>query len=71
MKLGTSEDGRGAALAHTGGLAGSIAAFDAVAGAAGAIRVGTLDDVVEVTEYMLHAPLPQGPALGAVSALER
>ena len=67
MKLGTSEDGRGAALAHTGGLAGSIAAFDAVAGAAGAIRVGTLDDVVEVTEYMLHAPLPAGPALGAIT----
>lgn len=67
MKLGTSEDGRGAALAHTGGLAGSIAAFDAVAGAAGAIRVGTLDDVVEVTEYLLHAPLPNGPALGAIT----
>lgn len=67
MKLGTSEEGRSAALAHTGGLAGSIAAFDAVAGAAGAIRVGTLDDVVEVTEYLLHAPLPDGPALGAIT----
>ncbi|MEE8284436.1 MAG: acetate--CoA ligase family protein, partial [Alphaproteobacteria bacterium] len=67
MKLGTSEDGRTAALAHTGGLAGSIAAFDAVAGAAGAIRVATLDDVVEVTEYMLHAPLPAGPRLGAIT----
>ena len=67
MKLGTSEDGRTAALAHTGGLAGSIAAFDAVAGAAGAIRVGTLDDVVEVTEYMIHAPLPEGPGLGAIT----
>ncbi len=67
MKLGTSEEGRSAALAHTGGLAGSIAAFDAVAGAAGAIRVGTLDDVVEVTEYLLHAPLPHGPRLGAIT----
>ncbi|MEE8214810.1 MAG: acetate--CoA ligase family protein, partial [Alphaproteobacteria bacterium] len=67
MKLGASEEGRSAALAHTGGLAGSIAAFDAVAGAAGAIRVATLDDVVEVTEYMLHAPLPAGPGLGAIT----
>ncbi|MCZ6447857.1 MAG: acetate--CoA ligase family protein [Alphaproteobacteria bacterium] len=67
MKLGTSEEGRSAALAHTGRLAGSIAAFDAVAGAAGAIRVATLDDVVEVTEYMLHAPLPAGPRLGAIT----
>ena len=67
MKLGTSAEGRSAALAHTGALAGSVAAFDAVAGAAGAIRVGTLDDVVEVTEYMLHAPLPDGPAVGAIT----
>lgn len=67
MKLGTSEAGRGAALAHTGALAGSIAAFDAVAGAAGAIRVGTLDDMVEVTEYLLHAALPKGGGLGAIT----
>ncbi len=63
MKLGTSEEGRSAALAHTGGLAGAIAAFDAVAGAAGAIRVGTLDDVVEVTEYLIHAPLPKAQTI--------
>lgn len=67
MKLGTSERGRGAALAHTGALAGSAEAFDAVAGAAGAIRVGTLDDVVEVTEYMLHAKLPGGTGVGAIT----
>lgn len=67
MKLGSSEAGRGAALAHTGGLAGSMAAFEAVAGAAGAIRVATLDDAVEITEYMLRAALPKGPALGAIT----
>lgn len=67
MKLGTSERGRGAALAHTGALAGSAEAFDAVAGDAGAIRVGSLDDVVEVTEYMLHARLPGGTGVGAIT----
>ncbi|MDX1483267.1 MAG: acetate--CoA ligase family protein [Alphaproteobacteria bacterium] len=67
MKLGTSEQGRGAALAHTGALAGSIAAFDAVAGAAGVIRVATFDDVVEVAEYMLHASLPEGAGIGAIT----
>jgi acetate---CoA ligase (ADP-forming) len=66
-KLGTSNAGRAAALAHTGALAGSAAAFDAVAGAAGALRVRTLDDVVEVVEYLLHAPLPKGPGLGAIT----
>lgn len=67
VKLGTSDSGRAAALAHTGALAGSIAAFDAIAGPAGAIRVSTLDDVVEVSEYFLHAPLPAGEGLGAIT----
>lgn len=67
MKLGTSGAGRAAALAHTGALAGSAAAFDAVAGAAGAIRVGNLDEVIEVVEYVLHAPLPKGPGIGAIT----
>ncbi len=67
MKLGTSHAGRAAALAHTGALAGTAAAFDAVAGAAGAIRVETLDEAVEVVEYLLHAPLPKGAGLGAIT----
>lgn len=67
VKLGTSDHGRAAALAHTGALAGSIAAFDAVAGDAGAVRVATLDDVVEMVEYLLHARLPRGGGLGAMT----
>ncbi len=66
-KLGASDEGRGAALAHTGALAGSMAAFDAIAGAAGAMRVRTLDDVVEAVEYFVHAPLPRGRRLGAIT----
>jgi len=65
MKLGASAEGRAAALAHTGALAGAMEAFDAVAGLAGALRVRTVDDVVETVEYILHAPpLPSLPALG-------
>jgi acyl-CoA synthetase (NDP forming) len=56
MKLGASAEGRAAALAHTGALAGAMEAFDAVAGGAGALRVRTVDDVVEAVEYILHAP---------------
>ena len=67
VKLGTSDNGRAAALAHTGGLAGSIAAFDAIAGDVGAVRVATLDDVVEMAEYLLHARLPKGDGLGAMT----
>ena len=67
VKLGTSDNGRAAALAHTGGLAGSIDAFDAIAGDYGALRVTTLDDVVEMAEYLLHARLPGGGGLGAMT----
>jgi acetyltransferase len=67
LKLGTSDEGRSAAVAHTGALAGSAAAFDAIAGAAGAIRVDTTDDVVEVAEYLAHAPLPKGGNLAGVT----
>ena len=67
VKLGASDDGREAALAHTGRLAGSMEAFDAVAGPAGVIRVRNLDGVVEAAEYAVHAPMPRGAGLGAIT----
>jgi len=67
VKLGASDEGRAAALAHTGKLAGSMAAFDAVAGVAGVIRVKNLDAVVEVVEYAVHARMPKGAGLGAIT----
>ena len=66
-KLGASEEGRAAAMAHTGALAGSMQAFDAIAGEAGVVRVPNLDSVVETVEYLLHAPLPKGRGLGAIT----
>ncbi len=67
VKLGASDEGRAAAMAHTGALAGSVAAFDAIAGDAGAIRVRTLDDAIEAAEFFLHVPLPKGPRVGAIT----
>ena len=67
VKLGASDQGREAALAHTGRLAGSMAAFDAVAAPAGVMRVRNLDAVVEAVEYAVHAPLPGGAGLGAIT----
>ncbi len=67
MKLGASDAGRAAAAAHTGALAGSMEAFDAVAGRAGAIRVGNLDEMVEAVEFLVHAPAPQGKRLGSIT----
>ena len=67
MKLGASSEGREAAAAHTGALAGALDAFDAVAGAAGALRVRNLDDLVETVEYLAHAPLPKGDRISAMT----
>lgn len=67
MKLGASDAGRAAAAAHTGALAGSMEAFDAVAGRAGAIRVGNLDEMVEAVEFLVHTPPPQGKRLGSIT----
>ena len=67
VKIGLSAAGRAAAMTHTGALAGSVEAFDAIAGEAGAVRVDTLDDAIEAVEYFLHAPLPKGANLGAIT----
>jgi acetyltransferase len=67
LKLGQSEGGRQAAMAHTGSLAGSVEAFDAVAGEVGVIRADTLDDVVEVTEFLAHTGTAGGGQLGAIT----
>ncbi|HXI05091.1 MAG: acetate--CoA ligase family protein [Bradyrhizobium sp.] len=67
LKLGASEGGRAAAMAHTGALAGSIETFDAISTREGVIRVRGLDELVETTECFVHAETPKGDRLAAVS----
>ncbi|MBB4378785.1 acetyltransferase [Bradyrhizobium sp. SBR1B] len=67
LKLGASEGGRAAAMAHTGALAGSIETFDAIATREGVIRVGGLDELIETTECFVHCGVPKGDRLAAVT----
>jgi acyl-CoA synthetase (NDP forming) len=67
VKLGQSESGRNAAMAHTASLAGSIEAFDAVAADLGIVRADTLDDAVEISELLVHTGAPGGGRLGAIT----
>ncbi|MFN3892588.1 MAG: acetate--CoA ligase family protein [Beijerinckiaceae bacterium] len=67
LKLGGSEEGRSAAMAHTGSLAGSLEAFDALAADCGVIRADTLDDAVEIAELLAHAEPAAGARLGAIT----
>jgi acetyltransferase len=67
LKLGSSEGGRAAAMAHTGALAGSIETFDAISTREGVIRVRGLDELIETTECFVHAGFAKGGRLAAVS----
>jgi acyl-CoA synthetase (NDP forming) len=67
LKLGASEGGRAAAMAHTGALAGSIETFDAISSRQGVIRARGLDELIETTECVVHADLPKGARLAAVT----
>lgn len=66
LKMGVSEGGRQAALAHTGSLAGSVQAFDAVAGEAGVIRVESADAAINLIDYLTHSPMPKDGGVGAL-----
>src|SRR3982075_1708961 len=63
LKLGSSEGGRAAAMAHTGALAGSIETFDAISTREGVIRVRGLDELIETTECFVHAEPPKSNRL--------
>ncbi|MBV9559713.1 MAG: acetate--CoA ligase family protein [Bradyrhizobium sp.] len=67
LKLGASEGGRAAAMAHTGALAGSIETFDAISTREGVIRVRGLDELIETAECFAHAAMPRGDRLAAVT----
>jgi acetyltransferase len=67
LKLGASEGGRAAAMAHTGALAGSIETFDAIATREGVIRVRGMDELIETTECFVHTDTPKGDRLAAVT----
>ncbi len=69
LKIGRSEAGRRAAMAHTGSLVGSDEIVDAVMRQHGMLRVSTLEEMTE-TLNLFHArrlPRGKGVAIGVVS----
>ena len=58
MKVGTTEIGIQAAATHTGSLAGNDAVFDTVFAECGAWRANSIEEMLDVAEYCLVAPLP-------------
>lgn len=60
VKVGRSESGRMAALAHTGSLVGSDIAVDAALKKLGVVRADTVDDLIEATAALSSKKRPRG-----------
>lgn len=60
LKVGTSESGAEAAVSHTTALAGSNQVWEGVLRQAGAIRAGSIEEMMDITLALQHMPAPKG-----------
>jgi acyl-CoA synthetase (NDP forming) len=67
-KVGRSEAGRRAAASHTGALAGSDSAYDAVFRRYGIVRCDDIDEMVDTAAAFAFCPLPRGRRVALLSA---
>lgn len=67
LKVGRSPESQAAAASHTGALAGSLEAFEAVGARHGIITVPTLELATEVCEMLSRVPVPTGGEVAVVT----
>ncbi|GGJ33658.1 acetate--CoA ligase family protein [Neoroseomonas lacus] len=67
MKVGSSEVGAAAAATHTGSLAGEDRVIDTVFRECGALRVSSIEEMLDVAYLCAIAPLPPLVSAGIVS----
>ena len=60
LKVGTSESGAEAAVSHTTAMAGSDQIWDGVLKQAGAIRAGSIEEMMDIALAFQHMPAPAG-----------
>src|SRR5690606_7996197 len=71
LKIGSTESGQKAAASHTGALAGSDAVIDAVLRRYGALRVHSVEEMLDVghaASMLLPNRLPKGKRVTVVAA---
>ncbi|QQO35604.1 acetate--CoA ligase family protein [Bradyrhizobium diazoefficiens] len=68
IKIGRSEAARNGALAHTGSVAGSDVAIDAVLKKLGVVRVDTPDELIETAAALSTTKRPRGRRVAFVSS---
>lgn len=67
LAAGASEGSRRLAASHTGSMTSALDLVDAACRAAGAIRVTTPTELVEVARFLSCAPLPRGRRVAVIS----
>lgn len=68
LKGGRTEAGSRATSSHTASLAGSIEVFDALCRQTGAIRVESMDALVDLATALTFLPPPGGPGIAVIGA---
>ncbi len=66
LKGGRTEAGGRATVSHTGSLAGELQVFDAVCRQTGAMRVESIDELVDLATAFRYVPVVAGPGIGIV-----
>ena len=67
VKSGRTVAGQRAAASHTGSLAGSDAAVDALCLQSGVIRTDTIEELFDVAMLLAHQPVPRGNRVAIVT----
>ncbi|MDI6799526.1 MAG: GNAT family N-acetyltransferase [Actinomycetota bacterium] len=67
VKSGRSAVGARAASSHTGALAASEVAVEAMFKKSGVIRVSTIENMFNVAEVLVNQPLPKGPRVAVLT----
>ncbi len=67
LKAGTTQAGAQAASSHTGALAGSEAAFEAVCEQAPALRAGSVEELVQLSRAFATQKVPAGQRVAVVT----
>jgi acetyl coenzyme A synthetase (ADP forming)-like protein len=67
VKSGRTGAGKRAAASHTGSLAGSDAAVEALCLQSGVIRTDTIEELFDVAMLLAHQPVPNGNRIGIIT----
>jgi acetyltransferase len=67
LKAGTTQAGARAASSHTGALAGSESAYNALCMQAAALRASSVEELMSLSRTLATQPLPQGPRVGILT----